>query len=264
MPELPEVETYTRYFEKNALDQEIIEIEINDDRILDADEDIFKDSLTGKRFKSVNRHGKNLFVRINGKTILFHFGMTGNLSYFKNPLEEPDHSRVLFKFSNGFILSYISQRLFGKVKIIEVVTDYLRRKKLGPDALKMGYEEFKNALKRRSAYLKSLLMNQSFIAGIGNIYSDEILFQSGLHPKTHVNLLKEKQLKTLFNNIKKVLEYGISKKGILSEYSDNCLIPHRGKEENCPVCGKKIKRIKIASRHGYLCPNCQPNIENIE
>ncbi|MGV9203327.1 MAG: Fpg/Nei family DNA glycosylase [Promethearchaeia archaeon] len=261
MPELPEVETFSRYFAKTSLNQQIEEITVNDERILENDKKKFKKVLIGNTFKKTIRHGKNLFVEVNdGTIVLFHFGMTGDFHYYKDPSEEPDHSRIVFKFKSGYMLSYISQRLFGKVQILEDIEEHLKKKGLGPDALNMTFKQFQKALNRRSAYLKSLLLDQSFVAGIGNIYSDEILFQSGLHLKTHVNILNDDQLRTLFDNIKKVLNYGIAKKGILSEYSKECLIPHRDKEGICPICGENIQRIKIASRHGFFCPKCQPKI----
>ena len=105
--------------------------------------------------------------------------------------------------------------------------------------------------------LKNALLNQSFVAGIGNIYSDEILFRTKIHPKTKINSLNESKVKELFANIKEVLQVGIEKKGDLNTYPDHFLIPHRIKDDHCPVCKYEIKRIEISGRHGFFCPNCQ-------
>jgi len=121
----------------------------------------------------------------------------------------------------------------------------------------MSFEEFKEAVKRRTAIIKNAFLNQSFIAGIGNIYSDEILFRSKIHPKTKINTLSESKIKELFTSIKDIVKFGIKKQCDLSTYPDNFLIPHRKKEEKCPICKTEITRFEIAGRHGFFCPNCQ-------
>ncbi|GAH10571.1 unnamed protein product, partial [marine sediment metagenome] len=97
--------------------------------------------------------------------------------------EPPKFSKVIFHFNNGFNLAYISIRMFGKVSVANSIEEYLERKKLGPDAYKMTLQEFQEAVRRRKAIAKNALLNQSFIAGVGNIYSDEILFRTKIHPK---------------------------------------------------------------------------------
>ncbi|TFG04835.1 MAG: formamidopyrimidine-DNA glycosylase [Promethearchaeota archaeon] len=257
LPELPEVETFKRYFDSTALNHVIKEIYIKDDRVLNLNPKSFKEFIIGKKFSSSRRHGKYLFVDLNPAILVFHFGMTGDLDYFNEIDDEPIHTRVLFQFENNHYLSYISQRMFGRLDLTDKIESFLQEKNLGPDAFKMSFEDFKLALKRRSAYAKSALMDQSLIAGIGNIYSDEILFQSQIHPKTKINMLSDSKLEQLFNTIKKVLQYGIDKKGELSAYSDDFLIPHREKEGNCPTCHAKIQRLELSGRHGFFCPKCQ-------
>ena len=147
--------------------------------------------------------------------------------------------------------------MFGKVSVANSIEEYLERKKLGPDAYKMTLQEFQEAVRRRKAIAKNALLNQSFIAGVGNIYSDEILFRTKIHPKTNINTLSEGKIEELYTNIKDVLEYGIMKKGDLSSYSNEFLIPHRKKEEKCPTCNSDITRFEISGRHGFFCPSCQ-------
>jgi formamidopyrimidine-DNA glycosylase len=121
----------------------------------------------------------------------------------------------------------------------------------------MDFEEFKKSLHKRTALAKSALMNQEIIAGIGNIYSDEILFQAKIHPKTKINKISDTKLRELFEIIKNVLKVGIEKKGELTTYPDDFLIPHRKIEDKCPHCGVHIERFEISQRHGFFCPNCQ-------
>ena len=121
----------------------------------------------------------------------------------------------------------------------------------------MNYEEFLGTRKRRTTISKTFLMNQNILAGIGNIYSDEILYQSKINPKVRIHELDEKKMNDLFHNIKQILKYGIERKGNLKTYSNKYLIPHRQKEENCPRCGTQIERYELSGRHGFFCPKCQ-------
>ncbi|MHA1477809.1 MAG: DNA-formamidopyrimidine glycosylase [Promethearchaeota archaeon] len=257
MPELPEVETFKRYLDKTSLKQLIKYIQVTDNRILKTEESHLKDSLNGKRFESSIRHGKYLLVYLKPRYLVMHFGMSGDLEYYDNKNDPPKFSKVIFQFDNGFSLAYISIRMFGKVSVANSIEEFIENKKLGPDAYKMTFEDFQEAVQRRSAIAKNALLNQSFIAGVGNIYSDEILFRTKIHPKTNINTLSDSKVKELFANIKEVLEFGIKKKGDLSTYPNEFLIPHRKKEEKCPICNSDITRFEISGRHGFYCPSCQ-------
>lgn len=259
MPELPEVETFKQYLDQTSLKQLIKEIQVTDNRVLNTEKDNLRKALKGKRFESSIRHGKYLLVYLKPQFLVMHFGMSGDLKYYNNKDDPPKFSKVIFQFNNGFNLAYTSIRMFGKVSIANSIEEFIENKKLGPDAYKMTLEEFQGAVQRRSAIAKNALLNQSFVAGIGNIYSDEILFRTKIHPKTNVNSLSDIKVKELFVNIKEVLEYGIKKKGDLSTYSKELLIPHRKKEEKCPTCNSTITRFEISGRHGFFCASCQKN-----
>jgi formamidopyrimidine-DNA glycosylase len=257
MPELPEVEIFKRYFDSHALNQRIIECKVIDARILNTPEKEFKSTIMGKKFNSTIRHGKYLIVALNSIQLIMHFGMTGDLHYFNVNEPTPSYSKVLFFFDNGHVLSYISMRMFGKLEIAESMEKFLKLKKLGPDAYLMNREEFTKTIKRRSTIMKSALLDQGIFAGIGNIYSDEILWRSRIHPKRKINSLDEKELELLFKSIKDVLQYGIDHVGDLETYSIEMLIPHRDKNTTCPRCGTNIERYEISGRHGFFCPKCQ-------
>jgi len=257
MPELPEVETFKRYLDKTSLKQVIKEIQVSDNRVLSTEEAPLKKALMSKLFESSIRHGKYLLVYLNPQFLVMHFGMSGDLKYYNSKDEPPKFSKVIFQFDNGFNLAYISIRMFGKLSIANSFEEFIEKKKLGPDAYKMSFEEFQEALHGRSAIAKNALLNQSFIAGVGNIYSDEILFRTKIHPKTNINSLSDNKVKELYMNIIDVLVYGIRKKGDLSNYPSEFLIPHRSKEEKCPICNTDITRYEISGRHGFFCPSCQ-------
>ena len=257
MPELSEVETFRKYIDKTSINHVVKDVKIRDERILKVSKEVFVKALKNKKFEETIRHGKYLLIKLEHQFLIMHFGMTGDLEYFEKAIDEPKYTKVLFEFTNGHFLSYISQRMFGHLDLTNSIEDFLDKKKLGPDAFKMSFDDFKKTLGRRTAIMKSALLNQSIFAGIGNIYSDEILFQSKLNPMRKINSLDENALKELFQNIKKVLHYGIELKGQLDKYSKDLLIPHRVKDEECPRCNTKIDRYEISGRHGFFCPKCQ-------
>jgi len=259
MPELPEVEAFKKTLDSTSLNQIINDVKIKDDRILLASKKDFIKCVIGEKFEETIRHGKYLLAKVRNCYIVFHFGMSGWLEYFSSDESEPKYSKVIFQFNNGYSLAYISIRMFGKLDLADSLEKLRKRKKLGPDAYKMSFDEFQIAIKSRTAIMKSALLNQSILSGIGNIYSDEILFKAKLHPKRKINTLNDNELEKLFKSIKEVLEYGIKHKGELYTYSDSFLIPHRSKEEKCPECGSSIERYEISGRHGFFCPKCQAN-----
>ena len=257
MPELPEVETFKKYFDSTSLNQVIDDVRIMDDRILLVSEKIFIECLIGGKFEATIRHGKYLLAKVRNTYVVFHFGMSGWLEYFSSEESEPKYSKVIFSFNNGYSLAYISIRMFGKLDLAESLETFQKKRNLGPDAYKMSFDEFQSAINKRTAIMKSALLNQDIVSGIGNIYSDEILFKAKIHPKRKINTLNEDDLEKLFKSIKDVLEYGIKHEGELDTYSNSFLIPHRNKEEHCPECGSIIERYEISGRHGFYCPKCQ-------
>jgi formamidopyrimidine-DNA glycosylase len=257
MPELPEVEIFKRYFDRTSLGQLITKVKINDNRVLNITENYFKKKIINKQFESTIRHGKYLLIYLKPNYLIMHFGMTGDLEYYSKKEEEPQYSKIIFQFENGYNLAYISLRMFGKLDIAESIEDFIEKKKLGPDAYKMSLEDFQGALKRRTAIAKNALLNQSFVAGIGNLYSDEIMFRTKLHPKSKLDQLDDKKVKELYTNIRDVLQFGIEKKGDLSVYPSNFIIPHRKKEELCPICNSELNFLDISGRRSFFCPKCQ-------
>ncbi|MBY8986347.1 MAG: DNA-formamidopyrimidine glycosylase, partial [Candidatus Lokiarchaeota archaeon] len=151
MPELPEVETFKRYLDKTSLKQLIKKVIVTDNRILKIDESYLKASLKDKRFESSIRHGKYLFVSLNPRYLIMHFGMTGDLEYYNKKEDQPKFSKVIFQFNNDFNLAYISTRMFGKLDIVDSVEEFIKIKKIGLDAYKMSIEEFKEAVQKRTA-----------------------------------------------------------------------------------------------------------------
>ena len=181
MPELPDVEVFKRYLDATSLHQEIEEVDVRTRQLLENTSiRHLRRGLEGRRFESTRRHGKNLFAGLDdGDWLLLHFGMTGDLAYFKHIEDDPQYDRLLLTFANGYHLAYVSQRKLGELALIEGVDEFVEQKDLGPDALNdLGRDTFEEIVAGRRAMAKSLLMDQQTIAGIGNVYSDEILFQA--------------------------------------------------------------------------------------
>jgi len=259
MPELPDVEAFKRYMDATSLHKTIEGVEVKSSLILgNASARELQARLTGHKFQSTRRYGKYLFVRVDdGFWFILHFGMSGRLKYFKNIDKDPPHDRLLISFANGFHLAYDCQRKLGKVGITEEVESFIREKDLGPDVLELDFTTLKEILEGRRGTVKYTLMNQHIIAGIGNIYSDEILFQAGVHPTTKINKLKKKMLKKLFEEMKKVLQTAIDCQTDPEKLPEYYLLQHRSKGGRCPRCHSDLERIKVSGRTAYYCPKHQ-------
>jgi formamidopyrimidine-DNA glycosylase len=266
MPELPDVELYKRYLEAHALRQTLEGVAVNDARILgNLPVEAFVARLTGNRFDGSRRHGKHLLVRLaKGGWLTLHFGMTGDLVYFRDEADDPRYDRVRFDFASGGRLAYVNRRMLGRVGLADDADAFIEGEELGPDALDPTFDlaAFARAIEGRRRDVKSVLMDQALIAGIGNIYADEILFQARLHPQKPVTSLDEGQRTELFRLIRQVLqkaiECGAGAEQFLERLPDDYLLPHRDKGGRCPRCGGPIATLKAAGRTSYYCPRCQP------
>jgi formamidopyrimidine-DNA glycosylase len=262
VPELPELEVFKRYVDSTSLHQNIETIEVKNGKVLGSvSADGLKHGLEGRRFESTRRHGKHLFVELgDGRWLLLHFGMTGSLKYYKDADEEPAHARVLISFRNGHHLAFDDQRLFGKVDLIEDPDSYVEEHKLGLDPLDLDFPAFRERLEGRRGGIKATLMNQRIFAGIGNIYSDEILFQVRLHPRTIVGRLDADAFRYLHTQTRRVLHEAIEHGTDPGGLPDSYLLPHRREGEDCPRGNGTIQKTKAAGRTAFYCPACQSRI----
>ena len=249
MPELPEVETIRR-----QLREKIIGKKLDGPPVGEA----------GKKVVDVRRRAKILIIDFeDGSSLLFHLKLTGQVIFDGEPSR---HTRHVFKFDDGSRLVFNDVRKFGWWKYVKSSKDI--EKTFGPEALEMSLETFRGLLnKRPNAKIKPLLMDQKFIAGIGNIYSDEILFAAKVQPMRRVKTLAPEEIRAIWLNIGKILKSAIKNRGT----SENTYLDAMGKKgdylkylkvyrkegQKCPRCGGTIKRIKIGSRSAHYCPKCQ-------
>jgi formamidopyrimidine-DNA glycosylase len=259
MPELPDVETFKRYLDATSLHQRIGDVDVRSGYVLkDVSAHDLARRLKGRCFESSCRHGKHLFVRADRDLWLrLHFGMTGSLRYFKGDEKAPRHARVLFVFKKDYRLAFDDQRKFGEVGLVKDVDQFLKKRALGSDALDIDLSQFKDILAEHRGTVKSILMNQKLIAGIGNIYADEILFRARMHPATEISSLGDKALARLFRVTRYILEKAIAARADVDLMPKSWLLRQRGKGGKCPRCGRELKSSKIGGRTAWFCPHCQ-------
>lgn len=278
MPELPEVETVRRDLEQVSLHQPIASVEVLLDRtIASPSPQDFRDRLVSRKLDAWHRRGKYLLGKLdNGGWLGVHLRMTGQLFWLdtcESPLEK--HARVRFLMQNGAELRFIDQRTFGKVwwvapdvELSDVITGLTH---MGPEPLESEFtdEYFRNKLRRSARPIKNALLDQKLVAGIGNIYADEALFLSGIHPQQRCDRLSATKISTLRSSLVRVLQESLSQRGTtFSSYRDlsgvngNYLGQARvysRKGEPCRQCKTgTIERMKLAGRSAHFCPNCQP------
>lgn len=258
MPELPEIETYKTYFDSTSLHQKVTGFDCRDDRLLKAPENDFREYLVGEEFTGTTRIGKYLFVHTTGKKVLvLHFGMTGNLDYYKDPEDRPKYAHIEYAFASGFQLGFLNKRKFGWNDLADSVEEYKEKTGLSDDARDLSFEQFEESLSGRSAPVKSILLDQSVAAGIGNWMADEILYQARIHPETRVNDMTSSQLKEVFRAMKHLIEVSIEKQAVYDDFPDDFFIHIRKEGATCHHTGEKIRKTKVGGRSTYYCPEWQ-------
>jgi formamidopyrimidine-DNA glycosylase len=264
MPELPDVEIYRQYLNSTALHKQVRNVETHSAQVLDGIgsrklRSLVKDS----RVNETMRHGKHLFIRF-GKSdwLAVHFGMTGYLAYYKDTDDQPEHAQVVFDLANNYHLAYVAPRKLGHLKPTDDPRTFRNREELGPDALRdiSSADELARIMKGKRGGIKSALMDQETLAGIGNVYSDEILFRARIHPSTPVTALSKTHYKTLFTAMQTVLKKAIDKQAEPDRMPKSYLLPHREEGAECPVCGGTIVRRKFSGRGAYLCEDHQEKL----
>jgi len=261
MPELPEVETFRRYFDRTSLHQKIKEIRLySPEMIRGISPKKLREELKGHEFVSTGRHGKYLFAQLDtGKNLVLHFGMTGHLKYFIDPKQSPSYVRMLVQFVNGYNLAFDCLRKLGRISFANDRTKFIADKKLGPDVLADDFDfaTFEQIVSSKKGSVKSILMNQHTLAGIGNLYADEILFQSRINPSQRINELSKAKKNRLFDAIKPVLVATIERKANWAKLPKNYLLNERGKQGKCPLCKTQLIRKTVAGRTTYYCSRHQ-------
>lgn len=273
MPELPEVETIAEDLRNQHLvGCQVSHIKIFWPGVIGLATKKFIKTILGQKITEISRRGKFLILKFSNDYYVFiHFRMTGRFILSSPPEKYGVHEHIVLTLNENRELRFHDTRKFGRWYLTSEPDEIL--KKLGPEPLEKTFtlKKFSDALKRSSRMLKPLLLDQKFIAGLGNIYVDEALWEAKLHPEKPANAISEKQIEDLYQAIPKVLQKGLETQGTtLGTGKTNFyrLDGAQGKHQNvmmvfrrtgkpCPRCGHLIVRIKVAQRSTHLCPNCQ-------
>lgn len=287
MPELPEVETVRKGLANLIVGKKIASVWHDWPRSFPNSKQDVKEFLVGAKILEIKRRAKVLLIELDSKySLVIHLKMTGQMVYRADEVrfgaghpsdslvgELPDKStRVVFDFVDGSKLFFNDQRKFGWVKLYPTieVPNIEFMKKVGPEPLGADFtsEKFKNRIKRRlNTTIKAALLDQSVIAGVGNIYADESLWGAKIHPATLVKNISDSKSNTLFTELRYVLELAIEKGGSTDKnyvnaegrrgsYMDFARVFRREKLP-CPRCGTTIEKSRVASRGTHICPECQ-------
>jgi formamidopyrimidine-DNA glycosylase len=265
VPELPEVETIKRELEKAVLGKKITGIYVHNPAIIrQPSVDKFKRELAGVGIKNILRKAKVLILELsNGKSLVIHLKMTGQLVY----PGDGKTSRVSFHLSDGKTLDFNDRRLFAELRLLDDWRTLKFIQGLGPEPFDLSLEQFKQMLANKRTKIKPLIMDQTFISGIGNLYAAEALFRAKIHPGRPASSLSDKEKELLFKEIKDTLNEAIRYKGSsvdqyvqLSGEPGDYVKYHKvyGREgQPCLVCKTTIRRISLGGRGTYFCPKCQ-------
>jgi formamidopyrimidine-DNA glycosylase len=261
VPELPEVETVVRSLAPRLTGRRIVDARFSSHHVVRQKFSVLRGRVRNQPVKSVRRHGKFIVLELDHGFLTIHLGMTGKLLLDSEP---GPYARAVFELDQG-LLVYDDIRHFGRIEWSAQLLE--RAAALGPDALDIGLEDFLKLLKQRKSRIKPLLLNQRFLRGMGNIYTDEALFEARIHPRAMASSLTKQRATRLHRAMIDILETAIRLKGSsISDYVDadgqkgSFQLQHQvyGRAgEPCSICGTAIRRIVVGQRGTHYCPKCQ-------
>lgn len=269
MPELPEVETTVRALRQPLVGQTIVDVQTSWPRHIatpDINELHFR--IQGRKVESIHRRAKYIVISLSeGETLIVHLKMSGHLAVFDQ--SEPSHRHVHTRFilESGKELRFRDQRKFGRIYLVKDSDQILAG--LGPEPLEPEFTvaELQQRLSGRKRALKPLLLDQSFVAGIGNIYANEALFYAGISPTRHAHTLSSSECAALHGAIQRALNLGLVNGGASIDLyrkpdgskgnMQNEFVVHNREGQPCVQCGAMVQRMVINSRSTYYCPRCQ-------
>lgn len=264
MPELPDVQVFKEYVDSTCIGRRVASSHVDaEQELTDVSARSLAQTLHGRRLASTHRHGKHLFIELVGgpeRWLRLHFGMTGSVVAWD--AEEPDqldHVRMRIDFEDGRHLAYRCQRRFGQVGLVEGPESFVEAHDLGPDPWPRDFDtdRLRERLAGRRGAIKSTLMNQSVLAGLGNIYTDEILFQAEVHPERAVPALSERSVGRLHRVMRRVLHTAVTARGNPARMPNAWLLPDRRDGRTCPRCDGTIQKTRVSGRSTYFCPRHQ-------
>ena len=271
MPELPEVETVRRGLEKLILGKKIASLDIHYPKMIKTDLDQFQKELPGQEIQSMGRRGKYLLFFLTDKVLISHLRMEGKYFYYPDQVPERKHAHVLIQFEDGGTLVYEDVRKFGTMELLvpELLDAYFVSKRLGPEPIEQDFdlEIFRGALKKSKKPIKSHLLDQTLVAGLGNIYVDEVLWRAKVHPASPSQSLKRAEATAIHEQTIEVLGQAVEKGGSTIRTYTNAFGEDGTMQDfhqvydkagqACSRCGSMIEKIQLGGRGTHFCPKCQ-------
>lgn len=261
MLELPDVECLRKCITTCCLDRKIVAINVGDETVLvDEHPASFRDQVVGSAFVRTLRRGRHVFIELStGRWIVLYFGDRGYLRYGGMDWSVSPEQRLAFAFDGDFSLACVDDSFSGYVTTTCRPSVFARRRRLGPDALDPALEvdTFIDLMYRTPVAVKSALMDQTLVSGIGDIYSDEILFQARIHPVARTTDLPRELLAELYRAMRDVLETASEACAQVDLLPDSYATRHRHTDHTCPVCGERMRLIHVAGKTCHTCVNCQ-------
>ncbi|WP_419513422.1 bifunctional DNA-formamidopyrimidine glycosylase/DNA-(apurinic or apyrimidinic site) lyase [Lactobacillus kimbladii] len=272
MPEMPEVETVRRTLLPLIKGKTIKEVTVWYPKIITGDAKEFAKQLTGKKIENIERYAKYLLIRLSDNlTIVSHLRMEGKYRLVKINTKKDKHDHVQIIFSDNSALRYNDVRKFGRMQLIKTGTEKEKTgiSKLGaePNSAAFTVSYLQNGLARKKKNIKSTLLDQSVVAGLGNIYVDEVLWETKIHPLSQANSIPAKKVAQLHDNINSLIELAIAERGTtVHTYLDangktggfqKMLQVYGHKGEPCVRCGRPLEKIKVNGRGTTFCSKCQ-------
>lgn len=261
MPELPEVENRLLYLRKTALGQCIERVTVTAPRMIKTPSaKAFSRNLRGRSLTDAYRRGKYLIVALDdGRLLILHFGMGGDLSFYHSPDERPEFTRIEFIMKSGARLAFTCPRKICRVLLVDNIEQVPALAAMGPEPLDKAFSlaYLEHLIEQQpSQQIKPLLMDQKKIAGVGNIYADEILFGAGVRPDRRASALTEEEIKRIHRETRSVLRRAI-KTGGDENFPSDFLVSRNVRGAACKRCGHAIEKKTIGGRTAYYCPSCQ-------
>lgn len=263
MPELPEVESIVKDLRPHLIGRSVINVTVRWNNSVRTPIAQLKRDLPGQKIININRRGKYLqFGLSSGDTLILHLKMSGDL--LVEPAEaKTSHVRTVFALDNGMELKFKDPRKFGRVYLVQDPNEITG--KLGPEPLEKSFtvSEFKRLISKKKGMLKPLLLNQEFIAGLGNIYVDESCFRARVNPMRKVGTLKDAEIAALYRSIRQVLTLAIKHNGSTFDAVyrggsfQNKFNVYGREDKKCRRCSSNIKRVTTLARSTHFCPKCQ-------
>jgi formamidopyrimidine-DNA glycosylase len=267
MPELPEVETIARKLRPDLIGRTILDADLRWPRTLAMPSPkIFKRQIKGQEIREVTRRAKFFILHLSNSNLLIHLRMSGDLWIRDSTIRPEKHDRLVLKLSDNKSLVFNDTRKFGRVWLTSTPEDVLG--KLGPEPLSREFTSrwLYGALSNRHRQLKPLLLDQTFLAGLGNIYTDEALHIAKLHPLVISDSITVQQARVLREAVRRVLKEGIRRNGASIDWVyrggefQNYFRVYDREGKHCLTCGTEIKRITVGQRGTHYCPNCQAEV----